>query len=204
MARYAIGNGKGYIAKDSLGRFTITTNLAIAEIYCRDKAENVYKSSISKSYKARGYKVVKLDDDPPDNVKQITTKELQENTENVLAVGNIQKWLDKIADLNGLAADALHRKTELIEQLSKVDRELSDIAHYIEFNNLNAAQGYKAYKMEHERRIIRRSIKNEMQVLEIILGKKISETVTDEINNAVAGMDQRSYEPRELNELFDF
>lgn len=49
MARYAIGNGKGYIAKDSLGRFTITTNLAIAEIYCRDKAENVYKSSISKS-----------------------------------------------------------------------------------------------------------------------------------------------------------
>lgn len=101
-------------------------------------------------------------------------------------------------------ADALHRKTELIEQLSKVDRELSDIAHYIEFNNLNAAQGYKAYKMEHERRIIRRSIKNEIQVLEIILGKKISETVTDEINNAVTGMDQRLYEPRELNELFDF
>ena len=26
----------------------------------------------------------------------------------------------------------------------------------------------------------------------------------DEINNAVAGMDQRSYEPRELSELFDF
>lgn len=73
------------------------------------------KSSISKSYKARGYKVVKLDDDPPDNVKQITTKELREKTEKVLAVGNIQKWLDKIADLNGLAADALHRKAELIE-----------------------------------------------------------------------------------------
>ena len=29
-------------------------------------------------------------------------------------------------------------------------------------------------------------------------------TVTDEINNAVTGMDQRLYEPRELNELFDF
>lgn len=40
--------------------------------------------------------------------------------------------------------------------------------------------------------------------MEIILGKKISETVTDEINNAVTGMDQRLYEPRELNELFDF
>lgn len=122
----------------------------------------------------------------------------------MLVTGNIQKWLDKIAGLNGLATDALHRKTELLDQLSKVDRELSDIAHYIEFNNLNAAQGYKAYKMEHERRIIRRSIKNEIQVLEIILGKKISETVTDEINNAVAGMDRRSYEPRELSELFDF
>lgn len=55
-----------------------------------------------------------------------------------------------------------------------------------------------------ERRIKRRSIKNELQVLDIILSKKISETVTDEIQNTVAYMDKRTYEPRVLNELFDF
>ena len=92
----------------------------------------------------------------------------------------------------------------MLSQLSKVDQELSDIDHYIEFVNLNAAQGYKAYKMIKDRRIIRRSIKNELEVLNIILGKKISETATDEIHKAINGMDNRKYEPRVLNELFDF
>lgn len=92
----------------------------------------------------------------------------------------------------------------MVQQLSKVDQELSDVNHYIEFCNLNAAQGYKAYKMIKDRRIKRRSIKNELQVVDIILSKKISETATDEIKKAIAGMDQRTYEPRVLNELFDF
>lgn len=92
----------------------------------------------------------------------------------------------------------------MLSQLSKIDQELSDINHYIEFVNLNAAQGYKAYKMIKDRRIKRRSIKNELQVVDIILSKKISETATDEIQKAISGMDKRKYEPRVLNELFDF
>ena len=67
-----------------------------------------------------------------------------------------------------------------------------------------AAQGYKAYKMLKERRIKRRSIKNELQVVDIILGKKISETATDEIEKAISGMDKRKYEPRVMTELFDY
>ena len=117
---------------------------------------------------------------------------------------NIQRWLKKVSDLNGLATEATNRKKELVEQLSLIDQELSDVNHYIEFCNLNAAQGYKAYKMIKERRIKRRTIKNELNVLNIILGKKISETATDEIEKAVAGMDKRIYEPRIIEELFDF
>ena len=55
-----------------------------------------------------------------------------------------------------------------------------------------------------ERRIKRRSIKNELQVVDIILGKKISETATDEIEKAISGMDKRKYEPRVMTELFDY
>ena len=54
-----------------------------------------------------------------------------------------------------------------------------------------------------DRRVKRRSIKNELDVLSIILGKKISETATDEIQKCIAGMDNRTYEPRVLKELFD-
>ena len=106
--------------------------------------------------------------------------------------------------MNGLASEANNRKEELNNELSLVDKELCDILHYIEFCNLNAAQGWKASKMIKERRIKRRSIKNELNVIDIILGKRISETMVDEINKAVQGMDKRTYEPRVLNELFDF
>lgn len=138
-----------------------------------------------------------------DNVKQITQSEVENNTEKVMVAENIQKWINKITDLNGLATDALHRKEELCEELSFIDRELSDINHYIEFCNLNAAQGWKAYKMIKERRIKRRSIKNEIQILNIILDKKISDTVTNEILESMSKMDKRTYEPRVMNELFD-
>ena len=67
----------------------------------------------------------------------------------------------------------------------------------------NAAQGWKAYKMIKERRIKRRSIKNEIQILNIILDKKISDTVTNEILESMSKMDKRTYEPRVMNELFD-
>lgn len=64
-------------------------------------------------------------------------------------------------------------------------------------------QGWKAYKMIKERRIKRRSIKNEIQILNIILDKKISDTVTNEILESMSKMDKRTYEPRVMNELFD-
>lgn len=143
-------------------------------------------------------------DKPPELVKQITQEETKENTEKVLVAENIQYWVDKVKGLNGLASEAVHRKDKLTDQLSTVDKEICDILHYIEFCNLNAAQGYKAYKMLKERRIKRRSIKNELQVLDIILGKKISETATDEIEKAISGMDKRRYEPRVMKELFDY
>lgn len=148
------------------------------------------------------FRVQKVDK-PPSQLKQVTNNDITYNTKKVLTSDNIKKWLDKVSDLNGLAKDALHRKEELVRQLSEVDKELCDVHHYIEFCNLNAVQGYKAYKMVKDRRIRRRSIKNELDVINIILGKKISETATDEIKRCIAGMDNRSYEPRIMKELFD-
>lgn len=142
-------------------------------------------------------------DKPPDGVKQVNKEEISHNTEKVLISDNIQRWIDRISDLNGLAKDATDRKDVLSKELSDVEKEIQDCLHYIEFTNLNAAQGYKAYKILKDRRVKRRSIKNELQVLGIILGKKISETATDEIMKCIEGLDNRQYAPRVLQELFD-
>ena len=202
MSQYVITDGSRWITKNRNGKYVPTTCEALADTFGNKEANSVYNNNLSKALKSC-FRVMKVDK-PPELVKQITQEKVNENTETPSNSENIQYWIDKISDLNGLASEALHRKDDLLSQLSKVDQELSDIDHYIEFVNLNAAQGYKAYRMIKDRRIIRRSIKNELDVLNIILGKKISETATDEIQKAISGMDKRTYEPRVLNELFDF
>ena len=202
MAQYVITDGTRWIMRDRHGRYVPTSCEALADVFSNKQATGIFQSNLSKALKSV-FRVQKIDE-PSKLIKQISQETAQENTERVSTAENIQRWIDKIDGLNGLATEALHRKDELVQQLSKVDQELSDVNHYIEFCNLNAAQGYKAYKMIKDRRIKRRSIKNELQVVDIILSKKISETATDEIQKAIAGMDQRTYEPRVLNELFDF
>ena len=202
MAQYVITDGTRWIMRDRKGKYVPTSCEVLADVYSNKQANSIFQNSLSKALKSC-FHLQKIDK-PPELVKQITQEEVKENTEAPSRSENIQYWVDKVSDLNGLASEALHRKDILLNQLSKVDQELSDINHYIEFCNLNAAQGYKAYKMIKDRRIIRRSIKNELDVLNIILGKKISETATDEIHKAITGMDNRKYEPRVLNELFDF
>lgn len=202
MAQYVITDGTRWIMRDRKGKYVPTSCEALADIFTNKQAIGIFQSNLSKALKSV-FRVQKIDE-PPKLIKQISQETVQENTEKVSTAENVQRWIDKIEGLNGLATEALHRKDELVQQLSKVDQELSDVNHYIEFCNLNAAQGYKAYKMIKDRRIKRRSIKNELQVVDIILSKKICETATDEIQKAIAGMDQRTYEPRVLNELFNF
>lgn len=200
LAQYVITDGSRWIMKDRKGKYIPSSCESFADIYNRRQAENICNNQLPKALRTVFY--IQKIDKPPKNVKQVVQDDLH-TTEKVMVADNIQRWIDKISDLNGLATDALHRKEELTEQLSNIDKELSDIYHYIEFCNLNAAQGYKAYRMIKDRRIKRRSIKNELEVIGIILGRKISETATEEIMKCVAGMDNRTYEPRVLKELFD-
>ena len=224
MANYVITDGTRWIMKDRKGKYVPTSFITLADLYTKKQADAICNNSLSKALRGI-FHVEKVNDVIPKQIKPVTEKDIDE-TEKVMVSENIQHWLNKVSDLNGLANEALNRKDELVQSLSNIDKELCDVLHYIEFcnlnaaqgykaykmikerriirRNLNAAQGYKAYKMIKERRIIRRNIKNELNVLNIILSKKISETATDEINKCVAGMDKRTYEPRVLKELFDF
>lgn len=200
MAEYIITDGSRFIYRNHSGKYVPTPSEVMADIFSRKQAEGIYNNSLPKALKSVFY--VQKYDKPPSGVKQVTQSDM-DNTEKVMVSDNIQKWLDRVSDLNGLAKDALHRKEELVKQLNDVDKELLDIVHYIEFCNLNAAQGYKAYKMVKDRRIKRRTIKNELTVLEIILGNNISESISDEIRKLVERLDRRLYEPKVLKELFD-
>lgn len=197
MARYVITDGKRWIKKDKKGRYLPTTCGAFAEEFSKDKADKVLNNSLTKGFRSI-FRIEKVDN-VPKNVKPVS-KDFK--TEKVQTSDNITRWIDKVENLNGLYDEANKRSEELTYELSKVDKELSDILHYIEFAKLNAAQGYKAYKMVKERRIKRRHIKNEMDVLAVILSQNVND-IFKNMKNKLNEMDKRTYNPREIEELFD-
>lgn len=201
MSQYVITDGFRFIYRNHSGKYVPVANEVMADVYSKKQVEIIFNNQLPKALR-KAFRVERRDK-PPDNVKQVNDRDLVNNTEKVMLSSNIQLWLDKVENMNGIVDEASRRKEVLLQQLSDIDKELSDVMHYIEFSRLNAAQGYKAYKMIKERRMRRRNIKNELIVVEIIIGKRFSNLASEEITKAVEKLDKRTYEPRVLKELFD-
>ena len=96
-------------------------------------------------------------------------------------------------------------QNNLSQMLSNVDKEICDILHYIELNDLDDQEMLEASKMLKERRCYRREIKDEMEktalmcdmFLDSSFGIKVQQSLT-----IMERMKDRYYTPRKLNDLF--
>lgn len=201
MSQYVITDGSRFIYRNHQNKYVPAPGEAMADIYTLKQAESIFKNSLSRPLR-KVFRIEKRDESST-NLKQVPQIGLKKETEKLGNSDNIQMWIDKISNMNGLVKEVEGRREFLLKQLSNIDQEISDCLHYIEFYKLNAAQGYTAYKLIKERRIKRRSIKNELYILEIILNKGFEEPLVEEINTAIYKMDKRTYEPRVLTELFN-
>lgn len=95
------------------------------------------------------------------------------------------------------------RKQHLTTALSVVDRKKTDIEHYIEFYNLSASQGYKAYKILNDCLCERRAIKNELEQIDDVLRMNIGFISKGKLQGALARAEDKRYTPRVLKELFN-
>lgn len=107
--------------------------------------------------------------------------------------------------------DILERLVVLIErwdetvkdyynELNALDGSIQDELHYQEFEQLNCAQGYKAYKRLHELRIARRRLKNEYMVAKTARDL-FSGSIISDIQRALScidGLKSLTYSPRIL------
>ena len=201
MSQYIITDGTRFIYRNRSGKYVPTLGEAMADKFTKKQVEAIYNHSLPKALKSVFY--VEKYDDQPEGVKQVSQCDLVNNTEKVMVAENIRIWLDKISDMNGLVKDATKRKEVLEKVLQELEDEMLDIEHYIEFQNLNAAQGYKASKELKTCRMKRRSVKNELTVINIILEQKMREVVSSEILHRIQGLDTRTYKPRIRTDLFD-
>lgn len=96
---------------------------------------------------------------------------------------------------------------EIKEEKSKLDMEITDILHYIEFNNFNAVQGYKLAKMLKDVTKRRREVKKTETQLDIILNNTISNVSKKGIKINNIEKEQycnERYTPRVLVDLFKY
>lgn len=105
--------------------------------------------------------------------------------------------------LEVLSKEITDRKKELNSELSRIDKEISDIRHYIEFYPLSASKGYKMAKTLKDRLIKRREIKNGLDVMNRIQMMSVGQIGCGKGREIINKTLDKHYTPRVLNELFE-
>ena len=221
-------NGGRYLRRDNSGAFTLTNKREYGAIWdSKLKAANVLKSSINKNLRSK-YHIVEICDDPElERVMKLqpwreTSKSVASQTDvnkSSQDVPSVEKEQNDSFDNKSSQSDSdlctafnyfaefLHsiesRRTELSNKLSEVDREVNDVCHYIELGKFNAYQGYMAFSMLRERLKKRRVIKNELLAISKIEDSKINSDSLSGVKDYIFALDQRHYNPRALDELFE-
>lgn len=132
------------------------------------------------------------------NWKIISTVEAKEDLLSVMEF-DIDRFMDSLdADFSLL----IKRKKVLNLEYLKIEREITDIYHAMEFYNLDAAKGYKLYRMMHEILIKRRKNKDESLKIEYILAGGIKGLENNTTKQRIEKLNNRHYQPRVFNELF--
>lgn len=184
------------------------------------KAENIHKG-LTKNVRPYYYVVQVVIEDPlPDtSAPQVEAKEdvqqspakAESNSEllaelatiNSDSIRGFEKWQSRVEDVLQFLNDAENRMNELCGALTEADREVSDLLHYMEFNQFNAYQGYMAYRKMHDVLLRRREIKNESKVMQAIRRCAPATSEFASVLKAIKNMDTQKYKPRVLEELFE-
>lgn len=189
-------NKKLFVCKDKTG-YTLSTDPNNACIFeSKTKANSIY-ISLPKIIRSKGVNVKQIKLQVDDDV-------MNEGVEcNHCSDIDSSKYI--VSMLSDVVAKLNCRHFELSEELSKCDRQRSDVEHYIEFNTgkLNACDGYKAYKMLQDVLTHRRKVKDELQIVQIALDRVISPDNFIDINNKIKSLETRKYVPREFKNLFE-
>ena len=112
-------------------------------------------------------------------------------------------WFEIVDSMQNSFEALLTYKKSLTESLALINEELTDCIHACEFYKLDAAKGYKIYKMIRERRIRRRFLKDELAKIGIILGMPHADIINGRLQEKFNEIANQKYEPRVLKELFD-
>lgn len=185
---YVITDGKRYIGYDGNIKGNIIVNTYKEAIKLRFNQINAIYNKIAEGLLKDG------------EWKIISTIEVKTD----LSDAAIDIDVDEIMDSLEMDFDLLVKRKKVLElELLEIEREITDIYHAMEFYNLDAAKGYKIYKMMQERLIRRRQNKDESLKIDYILTGGIKGLTSKQTRKHFESLENRRYQPRALKELFE-
>lgn len=192
---YIICNGGKYIQQTPAG-IVITTDQRKATKWNKaDSAKNVCKNISNNKIYGKYHMSVKY-------VSGDTNKKEKKPTKVCINEKQMCYISQKITELSGFVKELEERKAELEKEINKAELEIVDIEHAAEFYRLNAADGYKLYKLLHDVRVRRRAYKDEVYKIEVLLGSPLTAISLKSAEDHIANMENRKYSPRVNKALF--
>lgn len=109
---------------------------------------------------------------------------------------------DQVASIKSVVGN----QKVLEDALNKIALIEEDIKHFIELNNLNAAQGYNIYKVQHSLYAKRREIKDKLKAIDFIRTSNLSELMNGSAKVMQKRIKNRKYGLRtsEAKDIFTY
>ena len=181
--KYIITNDESYVSNQNATG--VTPNKDNAYMWSSSlSAENVLKCAKERKGSSG---VIVLSNDY--YVKEIHLYETALDEDIVMDTRTISDFLD-------IVVYCAEERDTFAKELSTIDRKLSDINHFIEFQNLNAVDGFKIYKKIQELRQRRRYVKNRLKMADDINSQSIDPEVLKKILKYFKDL---CYKPREID-----
>lgn len=192
---YVIKIGKNFIGVDSSGRYTEVSDFNKAIKAPIHKATNIINNCVAPSKRKKCKAVLASDVHIKVSASKPKTAEISVTYPSLFddIIGKI-----KTVDVENYTKE----QSELSQRLSRIDQEISDIQHYIEFNKFNAAEGYMAFKMLQDKLLERRTVKDDFAKFQMLSNAKVSDIFDGTLDKNLKTLEDRTYTPRVLKELF--
>lgn len=206
---WVISNGKNYLNKNSIGALTPTKDASKAERFEDQSLAERFRKNLPKSLRNLNYVTMFVPFETEEEDRLVmetnTTVSLMKTTDDLSidpAILELDTFVENISEFQKFVETASKQKSILEEGIKRVEAEILDIEHAIEFSHCNVVGGYQWYKMLQEARQRRRTYKNAVMRIEILMDANPMPIVETNLVNRIKGTGNLKYAPRALPHLF--
>ena len=196
---YIIKNHKNVYVRLNQNGLPVTCAEHEKMLFEHSKAKNVL-DNLPKTLRRLNFRVEAIPD-ITQKKKGIEEKDIKR--EEYIPSENITRWIEKFGKCGDILGEAEERERQLLKELKDNDKELIDILHIVEIEkSKDMFGGWQLYKRIRNNRIARRSMKDELLIVENVLEqiKDVSCMHREKIQKAINGLFTRKYTFRIVEE----